>query len=164
MNLFIILSMLVQSVMTVTSPAFEEGKMIPEEYTCQGRNINPPLTLSNIPVKTVSMAIILDDPEAPGGGFIHWVMYNIPPSSSIKQDDAAGIQAANGKGDLHYTGPCPPNEVHHYHFKIYALDVKLDVIENADKEKVLEKMKGHILATGELVGLYTKDNELLNKR
>jgi len=149
--------------MTITSPVFEEGKMIPEEYTCQGKNISPPLTISNIPDKTVSMVLIMDDPEAPGGGFIHWVMYNIPPVTSIKADEAPGIQGANGRGDLKYSGPCPSKGGRHFHFKIYALDVKLDVIQNADNAKVREKMQGHILATAELIGYFVKDNDTLIK-
>ncbi len=157
MNLLIIMSTIIQSTLTLTSPVFEDGRLIPEEYTCEGRNINPPLYISNLPDKTVSMALIMEDPDAPGGGLVHWVMYNIPPATVIKADDAPGVQAANGKGDSHYTGPCPPTGVHHYHFKIYALDVKLDLIQNADKAKVLEKMNGHVLASAELIGLYRKE-------
>jgi Raf kinase inhibitor-like YbhB/YbcL family protein len=165
-NLLIIMSTIIQSTLNISSPAFEEGKMIPDQYTCDGRNVSPPLTISNLPDKTVSMVLIMDDPDAPGGGFVHWVMYNIPPAAAIKEDDAPGMQAANGRGNPLYTGPCPPTGIHHYHFKIYALDEKLDFAkdENVDKSKVQEKMKGHILASGELIGLYTKDNESLNKR
>src|ERR1700741_919013 len=108
MNLLIIITILLQSSIGVKSPAFEDGKMIPKEYTCEGKNISPPLTISNLSRNTVSMAIIMDDPDAPGGGFTHWVVYNIPPTASIKPDDVEGTVANNGKGDAHYTGPCPP--------------------------------------------------------
>lgn len=165
MNLLIIVLTLLQTTLGIRSPAFEEGKMIPEDYTCQGKNISPPLTITNLPKKTASMVVILDDPDAAGGGFNHWVVYNIPPTASIKEDYSGGVTANNGKGDPQYTGPCPPggSGIHHYHFKVYALDVKLDTIQNADETKVMDKMKGHILASGELVGLYIKDNESLNK-
>jgi Raf kinase inhibitor-like YbhB/YbcL family protein len=163
MNLLIIMTTLIQTSLGISSPAFQEGKMIPEEYTCQGKNISPPLTISHLPDKTISMVLIMDDPDAPGGGFDHWVVYDMPPTASIVQDYSDGIAANNGKGDAQYTGPCPPTGIHHYHFKIYALDAKLGTIQNADKAKVLDKMKGHILASGELIGVYTKDNESMNK-
>ena len=163
MNLLMILTTLIQSTMTLTSPVFDEVTMIPEEYTCQGMNTSPPLAISNIPDKTVSMVLIMDDPEAPGGGLIHWIMYNIPPVTSIKAGDKPGVQGTNGKDELKYTGPCPSSGVRHFHFKIYALDVKLDVIQNADNGKVQDKMKGHILATAELNGFFIKDNDVLIK-
>ncbi len=161
MNLLLIVLTAMQTTMNVSSPAFEEGKTIPQEYSCQGLNNNPPLTFSQIPGNTVSLVLFMEDPDAPGGGFDHWVMFNIPPVAGIKSGEAPGTEGLNTKGDTKYTGPCPPTGVHHYHFKVYALDTKLDLEKGASKANVIENMKGHVLASGELMGVYTKDSESL---
>ncbi len=157
MILSILFSILMSPSITVTSPAFEEGKFIPEKYTCEGQNTSPEIKLANVPEKTVSLVLIMHDPDAPmQGGFTHWVMYNIKPGSSISENAAPGTQGANGKKESKYTGPCPPAGTHHYHFMIYALDKMLDLKEGATKDEVEAAMKGHVIATGELIGLYKK--------
>jgi Raf kinase inhibitor-like YbhB/YbcL family protein len=167
MNFLIIIMAIIiqQTTMQVTSTAFEEGKMIPREYTCEGRNVSPPLTITHVPDKTVSFALVMDDPDAPGGTFDHWIVYNIPVKSTVlRADTVPGVQGTNGRGNAKYTGPCPPKGIHHYHFKVYALDSKLNLKEGTSKDKLLEAMEGHILGSAELIGLYTNENEDVNKR
>lgn len=144
--------------LTVTSSAFKNNGMIPVKYTCSGANISPDLAISGIPGTAKSLALILHDPDAPmPGGFTHWVMYNIPVSQgNIKEDYAPGRQGMNGKKENKYTGPCPPSGTHHYHFRVYALDTELRLDADADKKALEKAMEGHIVATGELVGLYKK--------
>jgi len=140
----------------ITSPAFDANNMIPSKYTCTGQGINPEINISDIPAKTKTLALIMDDPDAPNGGFVHWVMYNIPVQSNINENSAPGTEGNNGKKENKYAGPCPPSGTHHYHFKVYALDADLSLSGTVDK-KVLEKaMEGHIVAKGELIGLYKK--------
>lgn len=145
---------IILSTITVTSPDFHGGKLIPEKYSCDGENISPGLTLTNIPKETISLALIMDDPDAPDGDFVHWLLYNIEPGGSIAENSSPGIEGVNSKGKTGYTGPCQPSGTHHYHFKIYALDTRLNLKEGADKSSVLEGMKDHIIATGEIIGLY----------
>ncbi|HTB51571.1 MAG TPA: YbhB/YbcL family Raf kinase inhibitor-like protein [Ferruginibacter sp.] len=141
----------------VTSPAFRENNLIPEKYGCkQEKNINPPISIKNIPAAAKCLALIVDDPDAPNGTFVHWVMWNIDPVIMIDEDSAPGIQGKNGKGNNEYTGPCPPFGTHHYHFKIYALDTILDIDEHSGKQALEDAMKHHIIARGELIGLYKK--------
>ncbi len=157
MNLFIIiLTTFIQSTLTITSPDFQEGKMIPEKFTCEGENISPAITITKIPNEAVSMVLIMDDPDAPNGGFDHWVMFNIQPGGSINENTSPGIEGANGKGEPKYTGPCPPTGEHHYHFKVYALDVMLNLKAGVSIKTVMDEMHDHIIATGEIVGLYSK--------
>jgi hypothetical protein len=130
--------------------------MIPSKYTCDGDNINPPLTIKNIPKQTKSLALIVDDPDAPSGTFDHWITWNIPPVETIGENSAPGSHGRNGSGRNGYMGPCPPSGTHHYHFKVYALDTKLTLQEGANKKQLENAMKGYILAMGELIGLYKK--------
>ena len=141
----------------VSSPAFKENGMIPSKYTCEGDNINPTIYVKNIPQKAKSLALIMDDPDAPmAGGFTHWVAWNIDPAGMINEKSSQGVQGKNGGGKNGYTGPCPPGGTHHYHFKVYALNEMLTLKSGADKKQLEDAMKGHILATGEVVGLYKK--------
>ena len=143
--------------MTVTSPDFKEGQMIPPRFTCDGESVNPGLVIENIPKDAKSLAMIVDDPDAPGGTFTHWVMYNVPVTSRISTNSQPGIQGQNSKKRNGYAGPCPPaGETHRYFFKVYALDNKLNLKAGADKKTVEQAMQGHVLATGQLVGLYKK--------
>lgn len=144
------------SPLTVTSSAFEANQMIPAKYTCTGENISPPITIGGIPEGTQSLALIMDDPDAPNGDFVHWVMWNIPVNTLIPEDFAPGSQGLNGAKENKYTGPCPPSGTHHYHFKVYALNSKLDLPANTDKEALLKAMEGHVLSSGELVALFKK--------
>ncbi len=150
----------------VTS-VFGNNKFIPTKYTCEGEDVNPPLKIEGIDEKVVSLAVIMDDPDAPIGTFVHWVAWNIPPTGGIpdaiprKPDVKIPIEITQGKGgfgSIGYRGPCPPrgHGVHHYHFKIYALDSKLVLKPGASKRALEKAMKGHILQQGELVGLYER--------
>lgn len=130
--------------------------MIPAKYTCVGENISPALSIEGIPEGTQSLALIMDDPDAPNGDFVHWVMWNIPVNSAIPENFAPGEQGLNGKKENKYTGPCPPSGTHHYHFKVYALNSKLDLPADTDKAGLLKGMEGHILTSGELVALFRK--------
>lgn len=152
----IVMTMLSTKPLTVSSPALDKNGMIATKYTCDGENINPEISILDIPADTKTLALIMDDPDAPKGTFDHWIMWNIPVESKIKENTAPGIQGKNGKGESMYTGPCPPSGTHHYHFKVYALDEKLDLSPGSDKKMLEKAMKGHILASGELIGLYKR--------
>jgi Raf kinase inhibitor-like YbhB/YbcL family protein len=142
--------------LTVKSPAFANNGSMPSEYTCEGKNINPELSINDIPTQAKSLALILDDPDAPNGTFDHWIMWDIPVSGKIEQNSAPGMQGKNGKNENKYTGPCPPSGTHHYHFKIFALNTKLNLASSTNKKGLLKAMDSHILASGELVGIYKK--------
>jgi Raf kinase inhibitor-like YbhB/YbcL family protein len=140
----------------ITSPDFSNNEMIPAKYSCIGSDINPEINIADIPQNTASLALIVDDPDAPNGTFDHWVMWNIPVVGKIERNSSPGIQGKNGKGENKYTGPCPPNGTHHYNFKIYALDIKLDLPADSNKNTLLKAMDTHILASGGLIGLFNK--------
>jgi Raf kinase inhibitor-like YbhB/YbcL family protein len=153
-----ILSGITMVILQVSSPSFSANGDIPSKFTCEGENISPALSVTNIPVQTKSLAVIVEDPDAPSGTVTHWVCWDIDPTITIAEKSTAGIQGKNSKGSNGYMGPCPPNGTHHYHFKIYALDQKLDLPEGASKTDLENVMKDHILGSGELVGLYKKMN------
>ena len=140
--------------LTVKSPAFEHQKTIPSKYTCDGNNINPPLIIEGMPEGAKSLVLIVDDPDAPMGTWDHWVVWNIPPTDKIQENSKPGTEGLNSARRNSYSGPCPPSGTHRYFFKVYALDTKLDLNPNSHKKDVEKAMKGHILAKGELVGLY----------
>jgi Raf kinase inhibitor-like YbhB/YbcL family protein len=143
--------------LTVKSSVFENQKPIPKKYSCDGEEINPPLTIEGIPAEAKTLALIIDDPDAPNGTFDHWVVWNIEPSGKIGENTVPGIEGVNGAGSRGYVGMCPPSGTHRYFFKIYALDSKLNLKSESTKKKDLEKaMHGHILAKGELIGLYKR--------
>jgi hypothetical protein len=156
MNLLILFTATVisQTTLTVKSSAFANGNYISEKYTCEGENYNPEIEVENIPAGAKSLALIMDDTESPNGEFVHWVMWNIPVKGKINEKIAPGVQGKNSKKENKYYGPCPPNGIHKYHFKIYALDKNLDLPASTDKAALLKAMEGHILANGELVGQY----------
>jgi Raf kinase inhibitor-like YbhB/YbcL family protein len=146
----------------LTSSAFKEGQPIPATYTCKGVNISPPLEWSGMPKTARTIAIIADDPDAPSGTWVHWVLYNLPadniglvenlpPTESLK---AGGFQGKNDSGRIGYDGPCPPSGTHRYFFKIYALDAELPLKAGATKAEVEKAMAGHIVAQGQLMGTY----------
>ena len=156
---FLLLNPLVNTqevMMKLTSPAFTNQTIIPQKYTCQGKDINPPLTLSNIPQGTISLALIIDDPDAPMGTWNHWLIWNIKPTEEIKEDSAPGTQGKNSWGRNDYGGPCPPRGKHRYVFKLYALDSSLDLPTGATKAELEKAMMGHILERAELLGVYQK--------
>ena len=148
----------------VTSPAFAEGELIPAEYTADGRNISPPIDWSSAPEGTKSFALINDDPDAPMGTWVHWVLYNIPPDvtsldENILPEETLPNGAVHGTTDfgrIGYGGPAPPSGTHRYFFKIYALDTKLDLTPGATKRELEQVMAGHILAQGQLMGKYKR--------
>jgi Raf kinase inhibitor-like YbhB/YbcL family protein len=150
--------------LTVESSAFQNGGMIPSKYTCDGRDISPPLSWSAGPGGTESYAIIADDPDAPVGTWVHWVMYDIPPDVTSLPEEVPASRtldngAAQGKNDFRrfgYGGPCPPGGTHRYYFKVYALDTVLQKGPGLSKKELLSIMDGHVLAQGELMGKYSR--------
>jgi Raf kinase inhibitor-like YbhB/YbcL family protein len=156
--ILIMITIIANSTVSVHSPSFIYNGPIPLKYTCEGENINPEIDIAELPEETKSMALIVDDPDAPNGTFVHWVMWNIPPVKVIRENSSPGIEGKNGKMENKYQGPCPPSGVHHYHFHIYALDSELNLDPNTDKSKLVKAMNGHILGTGELIGTYTKQS------
>lgn len=151
------MAIVANKILTVKSPAFENNGLIPSKYACDGSNINPELTIKEIPEETKTLALVVDDPDAGSGGYDHWLMWNIPVRDKIEENSAPGAQGKNGKGENKYTGPCPPSgTTHHYHFRVYALDMRLDLPVNTDKKTFLKAIDGHILGSGELIGLYKK--------
>ncbi len=149
--------------LTLSSSAFAAGQPIPADNSCKGRNISPALSWTGAPANTASFALILDDPDAPSGTFVHWVLYNIPavskglapavPPQPTFDDGAA--QGTNSGNRRYYEGPCPPSGTHRYFFKLYALDIRLDLAPGANAAQVTKAMQGHILAQAELMGTFT---------
>ena len=142
--------------MKVTSLEFENNGPIPAKFTCDGGNVNPALTIEDIPGGTKSPTLVVDDPDAPMGTWVHWVLYDIPIISSIGEDTIPGKQGINDFGKKDYGGPCPPSGTHRYFFKVYALDSELGLDEGIDKDTLEGSMRGHILGEAELVGLYQR--------
>src|SRR5262245_38388227 len=146
------------STLKIESSAFANHTKIPSQYTCEGKDRSPPLKFSGIPAKAKSLALIVDDPDAPMGTFDHWIAWNIPPSKTeLPEGAAVPKQGMNGFGVTHYRGPCPPRGApHRYYFKLYALDTMLDLEEGSSKQELLDAMQGHILGQGELVGIFQR--------
>lgn len=147
--------------LTLSSSAFEEGGLIPSKYTCDGENVNPELSISGVPEGTVSLALIMDDPDAvkPAGHvWDHWVKFNIPPTVTKidENSDPEGVSGITSREVLTYGGPCPPDGEHRYFFKLYALDTKLSLREGATKAEVERAMEGHILEETQLMGRYDR--------
>ncbi len=148
----------------VSSPAFGSFQVIPPGYTCDGDNASPPLTWTGVPGGAKSIALICDDPDAPAGTWVHWVCYDIPASvtslaESIPPAHTLPCGGRQGTNDFHkigYGGPCPPGGTHRYFFKILALDAMLDLPSGRTKRDVERAAKGHVLATGELIGTYSR--------
>jgi Raf kinase inhibitor-like YbhB/YbcL family protein len=144
--------------LNISSPSFKHEGLIPKTYTCEGSNINPPLVIEGIPEEARSLALIVEDPDAPGGTFDHWLIWNIPPVKLIPENARPGLEGINSKGQLGYTGPCPPSGTHRYFFKVYAVNVLLDTQKGATKEKLEFALKNHTISDGEMIGLYKKTN------
>jgi len=142
----------------LTSTAFKDQENIPPKYTCQGDNTNPELTISGIPERTKTLALILDDPDAPSGTFNHWTIFNIQPTEKIAESSAPqeSTQGKNSAGKNSYTGPCPPSGTHRYIFNLYALDTELTLDATATSKDLRKAMEEHILAQTTLTGLYQK--------
>lgn len=157
--IFILMAAHSTSTLTVTSTAFEQMGEIPLKYTCEGENINPPLNIGNIPPGTKSLTLIMDDPDAPNGTFDHWIIWNIEPGKVIAENSKPGIEGNSSYGKPGYKGPCPPTGSHRYFFKVYALDSSLELKAGADKKTVEKAIQKHILAYGELIGIYKKTKQ-----
>lgn len=147
-----------------TSPAFEAGALIPRENTCRGSDVSPELRWDDPPAGTQSFALIVDDPDAPSGSFVHWVIFNIPGSArglpaALPRDGKlsdGSVQGRMSSNSLGYHGPCPPSGTHRYFFKLYALDSLLDLSSDANAEDLRQAMDGHIVARTELMGIFRK--------
>ncbi len=147
--------------MQITSNDFLNNGEIPSEYACDGENVNPFLRISEISEQAKNLVLIVDDPDAPGRTWVHWIVFNIPifgKELKIQEDSIpqGGILGQNDFKKLDYGGPCPPFGTHHYFFKVYALDSRLDLKEGATKKQVEEAMKNHIISSVNLVGLYSR--------
>lgn len=149
--------------MKLTSPAFENNGKIPPQYTCDGKNVNPPLTISEVPSQAQTLVLIMDDPDVPkrlraDGMWDHWVIFNIPVTvSEIKEgEEPPGVHGVGTSNNLDYFGPCPPDREHRYFFRLYALDTSLNLPEKATKQEVLRAIEGHILAQSVLMGRYER--------
>jgi Raf kinase inhibitor-like YbhB/YbcL family protein len=140
----------------VTSTAFQNKEIIPVKYTCDGANVNPPLHIDHIPEEAKCLALIVDDPDASSGTFVHWVVWNIPITHHIAENSIPGEEGMNDFKKRNWGGPCPPSGTHRYFFKIYALKELLDLTPSAKKAELEQKMGPHILAFGELIGLYKR--------
>ena len=145
----------------ITSTAFDAGTQIPREYTGEGRDVSPPLAWENIPDGTRVLALICDDPDAPvADPWVHWVLYNLPPTLTAlgEGENGSGTEGVNDFRLTGYGGPMPPpgNGTHHYHFKLYVLDAPVALEPGATKKQLLTAMEGHILAQGELTGTYER--------
>lgn len=148
----------------LTSSAFKEGEAIPKQYGCKGADISPPLEWSGVPADAKSLGLIVDDPDAPMGTWVHWVIFNIPPKATGLPEDVpakdslpdGAIQGKNDFRNIGYGGPCPPGGTHRYFFKLYALDTVLELKAGSSKADLLNTMKGHILGEGQLMGRYSR--------
>ncbi len=145
-----------KNVMQLTS-VFSDKQAIPSRFTCDGENVNPELNITGVPANTKSLSLIVDDPDAPDGDFVHWVSWNLEAETlQIKENSLPGgaVVGKNDFGNNSYGGPCPPSGTHRYQFKVYALDIKLDLPAGAGKKELLTAMNGHILSQAMLVGNY----------
>ena len=145
--------------MELTSPKFKDRETIRSKYTCDGDNINPPLFIKNVPDGTRSLALIVEDPDAPAGLWIHWLVWNINPATTVihEHEIPSGAVEGVGSGQLNgYQGPCPPNGVHRYFFRLYALNIELKLSTKTKREQLFEATAGHILTEAELMGRYAR--------
>ncbi|HHH79321.1 MAG TPA: YbhB/YbcL family Raf kinase inhibitor-like protein [Thermoplasmatales archaeon] len=143
--------------MTITSSAFENNGIIPDKYTCRGEDASPPLNFSDIPENAKSLVLIMYDPDAPMGTFTHWMLWDIPANITGFSEGEKIVypQGTNDFGVTGYRGPCPPSGTHHYHFKVYALDTFLNLKPGIHREQLENAMNGHVLAEGQLIGVYS---------
>jgi len=147
------------NVMKISSPAFENNADIPAKYTCDADDINPELKIAEVPENAASLALIVDDPDAPAGDWVHWLVWNIPVEAAQISENSVPVGAVLGKTDFGkqaWGGPCPGSGKHHYQFKLYALDTNLDLPAVSSKPELLKAIDGHILDQASLVGLYER--------
>lgn len=140
----------------ISSPAISDGATIPNEFTCSGKNQSPPLSWTDVPSNTKSLALLVEDPDAPVGTFVHWVVYDISPGTTgVKPGVSNGKEGLNSAGKAAYMGPCPPpGNPHHYHFRLFALDTNLAVEAQPNVQAVRTAMQGHIIQSADLVGIF----------
>lgn len=150
------MAIVIDTTLIVKSPAFVNNGSIPEKFTCEGANISPEIHITDFPKETKSLALIMEDPDPPNGIFVHWLMWNIPPREVILENTKPGVEGLNSMKVNNYYGPCPVTGTHHYHFRIYALDTKLELPANTDKDGLLKAMDGHLLSSGILIGIVKK--------
>ncbi len=146
--------------MQLSSPVFTNNGLIPQRFTCDGEDVNPPLQISQVPTGSKTLVLLVDDPDAPMDVWDHWVVWNIDPQTeSIGENSipTGSAQGMNSSGSRKYMGPCPPSGTHHYHFKLYALDAELNLESSARKSDVETAMKDHMLGWTELIGLYHRN-------
>jgi Raf kinase inhibitor-like YbhB/YbcL family protein len=141
----------------LSSPSFNQGAAIPVRYTCDGTDINPAIRIEGIPADVSSLAVLVEDPDAPAGNWVHWVVWNIKPAEEIGENSIPGIEGVNDFRKHHYGGPCPPSGTHRYFFRVFALDRQLNLPADAGKEALQKSMQGNILAQGELMGTYRRN-------
>ncbi len=147
------------AMLKISSSAFVEKALIPKKYTCDGEDMSPPLSISNLPQETKSLALIVDDPDAPAGTWTHWILWNIDPGTTSIEEGVVPPGVELGTNDferVEYGGPCPPSGTHRYFFKVYALDTELTLSRGASKEQLIEAMDGHTLGQAELMGVYSR--------
>lgn len=145
--------------MKLESTAFKHNERIPPKYTCDGANVNPSLKISDVPKNAKSLALIMDDPDAPMGTWVHWTVWNIDPKTSLIAENSVPSKSTEGITSFKsvgYGGPCPPSGTHRYFFKLYALDTTISLQSSADKKKLEDAMRNHILAEAQLIGLYSR--------
>ena len=138
----------------VTSPAFRPGAMIPRKYTCEGEDINPPIDIGELPPSTRSLAVVADDPDAPSGTWLHWLVWNITVTHHIHENEVPGDQGVNDFGRSDYGGPCPPDREHRYYFKLYALDSRLNIPDTSEIDVLENAIEHHVIEEAELLGRY----------
>ncbi len=150
--------------MQIQSPAFSENQNIPSKYTCDGDSVNPPLEFTNVPKSAQSLALMVNDPDAPVplsvGGWVHWLLWNLPPDTNRVEEDSVPVGAIQGKtssGQNTYGGPCPPYGTHRYVFSLYALDTKLTIPSYSTDIDLIKAINGHIIQQAQLVGLYSRN-------
>lgn len=144
--------------MTITSPAFRQAGNIPSKFTCDGGGTTPPLQIADVPAEAKTLVLIVDDPDAPGGLFTHWLVWNIPSQTNAIAEGTSpkGVHGTNDFGKSGYGAPCPPSGVHRYYFRIFALDRDLALPSGAKRSQLNAAMKGHVIAQGELIGRYAR--------
>jgi Raf kinase inhibitor-like YbhB/YbcL family protein len=144
--------------MRISSPAFADNGLIPSKYTCDGDDLIPPLAFDDVPANAASLALVVDDPDAPGGTFDHWLVWNVAPDVRAISEGRApeGATGRNSARKTSWMGPCPPDREHRYFFKLYALDERLDLGQGSSKAQLQHALRGHILAEAQLIGRYDR--------
>lgn len=142
--------------LAITSPAFENNGNIPAKYSCEGAGINPALRIARLPDDAASLALVVEDPDAPNGTFDHWVLWNIDPAGELPENGIPGVSGKNSSGKTGYHPPCPPNGAHRYIFHVFALDAMLELAAGSTRQDLEHAMQAHVIAEGSITGIYEK--------